>query len=584
VFRNRLARVLIVIYSIVIGFVLMRLALGSHTVTIYASLIWSLLYPVILLRHFNTTVVFVLFYIIFWSYVVLKNIFLYKYSALSTCLWTLVWMVLVAAPFVPFGISYFSLARYSFLIYSDIVRIIPFISLLVVLILVNFFYFQQKISTAIIWAMGLSMAIILMITLSDLLPALIRQPFLYALRYRFSFVNTFIVKLPIIAQIFLILGSGVALRFIDKNFIAETRKRGVAFRLILPTVITSAMFLLMAFLQNDFNRYRNFDYSEGLTTIFLSNYENKEVFWFDKRQVRVWPDNLKLLYPFGKYELPDTLQSHARELGSRTIIEGMDLYKLERILRILAYGPRDTIVYNSLKHIVEHRVYHVPYFFEPLLSKIRTRFTEKDKDIAVKAWVTLNGQPWTDITFCVNRWFEEEELHFERVWQGTTDINGHFEFTCFGGDIPATLYFQIYFIVPALSSGNGFERIRIVNIPHEIRIPGEHVLDTIKIELKPSDIVQHFGELIIEPGVPLDSIELSFPDMGYGKRIVIDGRLSGSGNVLLKNLDIEYLPEDTRDRRFEQQLEARLRTWRFFGTGDDPIVTIRINPQRRPLL
>jgi hypothetical protein len=562
----------------------MRLVLGSQTLTIYASLIWSLLYPVILLRYLNTNTVFASLYIVFWSYIVLKNIFVYRYSALSTCLWTLVWMALVATPFIPFGITYFSLARYNFLIYTNIVRIIPFVSLLVLLILVNYFYFRQKLSTAIIWAMGLSMAIILVITLSDLLPALIRQPFLYALRYRFSFINTFVAKLPIIAQVLMICGAGLVLAFIDKHFIAETRKKTIAFRLILPTVITIVMFILMAFLQNDNNRYRNFDYSEGLITIFLSNYENKEIFWFDRRQVRVWPDNLKLLYPFGKYDLTDTLQSHARELGSRTIIEGMDLYKFERILKILAYGPRDTVIYDALRHIVEHRVYHVPDFFEPLLSKVRIRFTEEDKDITVKGWVTLNTKPWANITFCVNRWFEEGNLHFERVWQDTTDINGHFEFTCFGGDIPATLYFQIYFIVPALSIDNGFERIKIVNIPHEINTTGLHILDTIKIELKPADIVQLFGELIIEPGMPLDSIDLSFPDMGYDKRIVIDGKLSGSGKLLAKSVEVEYLSEDIKDRRFEQQLKTKLRSWRFFGTGDNPVIEIRINLQRRPLL
>jgi hypothetical protein len=584
VFNNRFARILIVIYSLVIGFILMRLALGSQPLTIYASLIWFLLYPVILLRHLDTTVVFIILYMVFWSYIVLKNIFTYKYSALSTCLWTLVWMALLAAPFIPFGISYFSLARYDLLLYSDIVRIIPFISLLIVLILVNYSYFQQKLSTAIIWAMGLSTVIILMITLSDLLPALIRQPFLYALRYRFSFINTLIVKIPIIIQILMICASGLVLIVIDKNFIAETRKKGIAFRLILPAVITTIMFILIAFMQQDYNRYRNFDYSEGLTTIFLSNYQNKEIFWFDRQQVRVWSDNLKLLYPFGKFDLSDTLRAHARELGSSTIIEGMDLYKLERILKIMAYGPRDTIIYNGLKHIIEQRVFYVPDFFKPLLAKVRTRFTEVDKDIRVNGWVMLNNNPWTNITFCVNRWFEDGDLHFERMWQGTTDMNGYFEFTCFGGDTSTTLYFQIYFIVPALSNGNGFEKIRIKNIPHEIDTPGVYILDTINIELKPSDIVQHFGELIIEPRIRLDSIDISFPDMGYDKRVVVDGKISGRGELLVKNIAVDYLSETARDLFFEKQLKAKLRTWRFFGIGDDPMIQIRTNPQRRPLL
>ena len=567
-----------------IGFIFMRLALGAQPLTIYASLIWVILYPVILLRSLNTTVILVILYIIFWSYIVIKNIFIYKYSALSTCLWTLVWMALVSAPFVPFGISYFSLARYSFLLYSDIVRIIPFLSLIIILILVNYFYFRQKFSTALIWSLGLSMMIIIIVTLSDLLPALIRQPFLYALQYRFSFINTFIVKLPIIAQIIMICLAGLILVFLDKNFIAETREKSIAFRLVLPIVITVIMFLLMALLQNDFDRYRKFDYKNGLNTIFLSSYENKEIFWFDKQQVRVWSDNLKLLYPFGKYRLPDTLQDHGQELGSRTIIEGMDLYKLERILMILAYGPRDSVTYNALRHIIEQRVFYSPKFFEPLLKKVRARFVEEEKDITVRGWVTLNDRPWSNITFCVNRWCREEDLHFERIWQDTTDENGNFEFTCFGGDTQSTLYFHIYFIAPALSSGNGYQMIRIKNIPPIFIDPGLYILDTIKIELKNAEIVQHFGELIIGSGIFLDSIDLSFPKMGPEKRILIDGRLTGTGRLLLDDIDFEYVTADEHFRSFEYQFKAKLRTWRFYGSGDDRSVRIIINPQRRPLL
>lgn len=581
---KRIGRIFTVVYSIVIGFILLRLALGPQTFTIYASLIWILLYPVRILRYFGNIMIFVSLYMIFWSYIVFKNIFVHKYSALSTCLWTVVWMVLVAAPFIPFGIQYFSLLRYSFQIYSNIARIIPFVSLLIVLILVNYFYFRQKLSTSIIWAMGISMVIILIITLADLLPALTSQPFFYALRYRVSFINTLIMKLPIIVQVLLIGIVCFALVLIDKNFIAETRKKSVTFRLLLPTVITIVMFFFLAFLQNDFNRYRNFDYSEGLSTIFLSNYENKEFFWFDARQIRVWPGSLKMLYPFGKYDLTDTLQQHAKELGSMTIIEGMNLYKLRRILKVLAYGPRDTIIYNALAHIIEQRVPHIPQYVKPLLIKAKTRFAEENKEIKVEGWVTLNREPWANITFCINRWFIEGELHFERIWQDTTNSNGHFRFTCFGGDIPATLYYQIYFIVPAVSGGNGFEHIKVFNIPHDFKTPGGYILDTIKIELQPSDLEQDFKEIIIEPGMPLDSFDMAFPGMGQNKRIVVDGNLSESGRLLIKNIDLEYLLESPKDRNFEQKFKTAIRTWYFFGKGDDQTIRVRINPKRRPLL
>gem|GEM_PF-1910255 len=582
--NKRLAYTLTTVYSIVIGVFLFRLALGPQTITIYASLIWALLYPVILLRYFSTTIVFTMLYLVIWSYITLKNIFVYKYSALSTCLWTAVWIVLVAAPFIPFGIHYFSLLRYSFQIYSNLVRIIPFASFLIVLVMVNYFYFRQRLSTSILWAMGLSMATIFIITLSDLLPVLTSQPFFYILQYRVSFINAVVIKIPIIAQLLFICGACLVFVVLDKNFIAETRKKGVAFRLILPSGVTIVMLLFMAFLQNDYNRYRDFDYSEGLATIFLTHYDNQEIIWFDGRQVRLWPGNFKLLYPFGKYDLADTLEQHAKELGGMTIIEGMHLYKLERILKLLAYGPRDTVIYNALSHIIEQRVYRVPTYLEPLLTMIKARFAGENKEIMVRGWVTLNNAPWANIVFCVNRWFERGNLHFERVWKGTTDTNGRFEFSCFGGDEQTTLYFQIYFMVPIVSKGNGLDHISISNIPHEFKTPGTFILDTIKIELAWSDLAQDLREIIIDPSVPLDSFELVLPDLGYDKRIVIDGVVSKSGMVLTRNIEVQYLADGAKDYKFEQDLKAKVRTWRFFGSGGEQTIKIHINPRRQPLL
>lgn len=583
---EKLAYTLTIIYSIVIGIFLLRLALGPQTVTIYASLIWVLLYPVILLRYLNTTIVFIILYLVFWSYIIIKNIFVYKYAALSTCLWTAVWIVLVAAPFIPFGIQYFSLLRYSIYVYSNAARIMPFIGLLAVLVMANYLYFRQRLSTSILWAMGLSMAIILMITLSDLLPALTNRPFFYVLQYRVSFINAVIIRVPIIAQLLLIGSSCFVLVSLDKNFIAETRRKGMAFRLVLPSIVTSMLMVFIAFLQNDYSRYRNFDYSKGLTTIFLTSYEDQEIIWFDRRQVRLWAGDFKWLYPFGKYDLADTLQQHAKELGSMTIIEGMHLYKLQRILKLLAYCPRDTVAYNALCHIIEQRVYRVPAYLAPLLAGVRERFTEENKEIMVKGWVIFNGVPWRNIVFCINRWFEDKSkiLHFDRVWKDTTDVNGRFEFSCFGGDDLSTLYFQIYFMVPALNRSNGFDYIKILNIPHEIRTPGTYVLDTIKIELEPSVIAQDLREIIIDPSVPLDSFELSLPDMGYGKSVAINGIVSKYGRLVARDIAVQYLVDGAKDYRFEQGLKAKIRTWRFFGSGDEQTIKIYINPQRPPLL
>ena len=581
---KRLADTLTVVYSIVIGVLMLRLILGPQAITIYASLIWALLYPVILLRYFSTTIVFTMLYLVIWSYIILRNIFVYKYSALSTCLWTAIWMLLVAAPFIPFGIHYFSLLRYSFQIYSNLVRIIPFASFFIVLVIVNYFYFRQRLSTSILWAMGLSMATIFMITLSDLLPVLTNQPFFYILQYRMSFINAVVIKVPIIAQLLLICGACLVLVVFDKNFIAETRKKSVAFRLILPSGVTIVMLLFMALLQNDYNRYHDFDYSEGLATVFLSHYDNQEIIWFDGRQVRLWPGNFKLLYPFGKYDLADTLEQHAEELGRMTIIEGMHLYKLQRILKVLAYGPRDTVIYNALGHIIEQRVYRVPTYLETLLTMIKARFAGENKEIMVRGWVTLNNAPCANIVFCVNRWFDRGNLHFERVWKGTTDTNGGFEFSCFGGDEQTTLYFQVYFMVPIVSKGNGLDHISISNIPHEFKTPGTFVLDTIKIELAWSDLAQDLREIIIDPNVPLDSFKLVLPDLGYGKRIAIDGAVSKSGRVLTRNIAVQYLADGAKDYKFEQDLKAKVRTWRFFGSGDEQTIKIYINPERQPFL
>jgi hypothetical protein len=561
----------------------MRLALGPQAMTIYASLVWMLLYPVILLRYVNTTVIIIALYIVVWSYIVIKNIFIYQYSALSTCLWTLFWMVLVAVPFIPFGIYYYSLLRYNFQIYSNIVRIIPFINLLIVLALANYFYFRQKLSTALIWSMGQSLFIILTMTLSDLLPTLMGQPFFYVLEYRFAFINTLIVKMPIIVQVLLICGTGLGLVFLDKNFIAETRERGIVFRLALPSVVTIIAFVLVGFLRIDYERYRSFDYTEGIYTIFLNHYKDTYVFWFNSPHIRIWSGNLKMLYPFGAYDLSDTLQRHAQDLGSMTIIEGMELYKFDRILRIMAYGPRDTIVYRALSHILKGRVYHTPEYFEPLLSKACERFSTTGEDITVQGWLIFNQEPGANIIFCVNRWFEQGKMYFERIWQGTTDVNGHFEFTCFGGDMPATRFFQFYFILPAMSRGKGFEHVEILNIPPVIERPGSLVLDTIYIGLKTADSVQDFDEIIIETSMNLESIDMFFPELGFNKRIFIDGEISRSGYLLTKKVDIEYLMDERADRIFKKEIMDKVHTWSFHGQGDDRTINIWLNSERTAL-
>ena len=213
--------------------------------------------------------------------------------------------------------------------------------------------------------------------------------------------------------------------------------------------------------------------------------------WFRDGQVELLSGDFKVLYPFGKFNLRDTLRQHAKQLRKMAIIEGVDYYRLERILRVLQNGSRDTLTYNALYNVMDGRTYILPDNLRNLISGVKTRYREGTKELNVIGWITLNNEPLGNVDFYVNK---RKSSGSERIWKDKVDSNGKFEFNCFKG--PDVLSFYIYFIVPDTIIGSKIEYIRFTNLPNNFYESGNYILDTIKIEIKKSETNVDFKKKI----------------------------------------------------------------------------------------
>lgn len=486
-----ISRLLIIVFGIILGFILLRLSLGIICPSVFAKLAWIILYPVILLRYINNSIVFIGLYIIIWLYVILNRLFVHNHSPLKTCIWTILWMCIIIIPFLPFGIQYFSLLRYNSGIHSYLIRAAPFLGLFIVFIFSNYFYFGQKIVPAVIWAINLATMVISLITFADLLPVLNSQPFFRVLEYRMIIINDLITNVPLIAQLLFIVCGLLFISVIDRYFISSIKPDKHVGHFLVSLGATVIMVLFLLILQVDSHKYRYFDYSNGIHTIYLSKYENSQMIWFREGQVELLSGDFKVLYPFGKFNLRDTLRQHAKQLSKMAIIEGMDYYRLERILRVLQNGSRDTLTYNALYNVMDGRTYILPANLRNLMSGVKARYREGTKELNVTGWITLNNEPLGNIDFYVNK---RKDSGSERIWKDKVDSNGKFEFNCFKGlDV---LYFYIYFIVPDTIIGSTIEYIRFTNLPNNFYESGNYILDTIKIEIKKSETNEDFKEKI----------------------------------------------------------------------------------------
>lgn len=580
--KSRRSVLITLIFGPIIGCLVLSLSLGGlfPKEVIYTKFIWVIYYPISLLRQNSSVILFICLYLVIWLYVFIKSVYIQRDSFAKTLAETLICMVIVAIPFVPFGIQYFSLLRYSSAIPSVYLRLLPFIGLFVVLLCSNFFYFEQRFSSAMIWAINVSMVAIFLITMADLLPLLSSQPFFSTLNYRLSSVNDIVTRFPLFGLFLFVIFGILCCSTIDAYFLARASRRSFFRRIIIPFSVTVMVMLFLTILQIDYNRYRQFDYSAGINTIYLTTHRNKQVLWFDAKKIKVVSGDFRTMYPFGDFSARDTIRAHAKQFSKMAIIEGLNYYKLTRILNVLAHGERDTVVYRALHRLVEGKKYRYPAEYAGLLRYIQERFASDTAEISVTGTITVNGTPLPHVDFFVNRWIAATLEYSDRIWMDKTDANGRFHFTCCRGDGRLVRYFHIYFMLPDTIIGDNIEYLKIARLPDNLSTSGTYVLDTIAVTVQQADSPQGVKLLALYPETPLDSFALRLPQVADTVALSLHGMVLQSARYSIDDISVVTLSGMTDDA-LARRARERARTWRFYSQAESTPLDILINTDKQ---
>lgn len=572
---------LTVIFGTIIGCLTLSLSLGKifPQEVVYTLAAWILFYPVTLLRHVDAQILFIGLYVTVWLYVFIKSVAIQRDAFARTLAETVICMAVIAIPFVPFGIQYFSLLRYSFAIQSVHMRLLPFVGLFVVVLCSNFFYFEQRFSTAVIWTINIAMVTIFLITLADLLPLLSSQPFFSVLNYRISIINKIITHMPALGVLLFIVFGVLCTATLDAYFFTRAKRRNFFRRIIIPFSVTAMVMLFLTILQTDYMRYRQFDYSQGINTIYLTTFRNRQVLWFDAQRVRVVSGDVRTVYPFGNFDARDTLRVHAEQFRTMAIIEGLSYYRLTRILSILANGPRDTIMYDALQSMINGNRYKHSPFVAGLLDYVRERYSSDNAEISVTGSISVNGSPLSHVDFFVNRRIVSTLEYSDRVWMARTDADGRFHFTCYRGDSPVVQYFHIYFMLPDTIIGKNIEYLKIANIPGNFSAAGTYMLEPIAITARQADTTQHVRRLTLYPEVPLDSFALRLPLVTDTIVVSVYGEVLRNNRYAINDV-ASYTASGIVVDRVINMVRDRARTWRFYSQTDSMTLDLFINTDR----
>jgi len=578
--NSSISYILNIIFGIILGLILMRIFMGEmpEEPTIYLKPIWVIFYPVILLRYLNNIVIFVVFYGFIWLYIILKKILILKKSPLKIIPWTVLWMGIIAIPFLVFGIEYFSITAYR-LHHSYYLQRIPFLSLFTALFLSNIIYFKQEFKSALLWTLNIEAIIIILITLANFLPLATFHIDCNLSGYRITILNDLITKTPLLAVFSFGAISIMVFTIIDMMFIFQTKLRRLAKGFFAPMLITTLIATFILIFYVDYKRYNNIANSGEVNNISFNSYQSRQIIWFDTGKIRIYCGDFTMFYPFGEFDLRDTLRKHAKEIGEMTIIEGANKYKLMQILRILAHGPRDTVTYNALKNLVSGKYKRVPF-----CSDIRERYINGSRDINVIGWVMLNNKPLRNTDFCVNIWVRSVPESFERVWKDETDSNGKFSFNCYKGKDWSYLGHQIYFLPSDTLIGQNLTYLKITNIPHRFYTSGNYLLDTIKIETKKSESGYNFARLNILPRSPVDSFEIWMPAISESLGVKVTAEIIELGKIKIENIDIGHWEKTLTNKKTKNEIMRKVKKWRFFTMGEDRRIEIYINSAPPPLL
>lgn len=575
-YSKRLAHLLNIIFGIVFGVLIFRLALGPsyNYPALYTHFVWILLYPVSILRGLGNDYINILFYTLFWLYVFTVRIVILEAPFGKTLVKTLVWMPLMAIPFLPFGIEYFSLARYITSINSYLLRLLPFIGLLGLLFLANRFYFDQKYLFAGIWALVNFLLVIIVITVADLLPIIKSQFFFHALGYRFALANKFISETPLLALLSLICLSVFYISIFERQFLRLPFRKPTLISIITPVGMLVALSFIMMILRDDFRRYRYFDYQGGIATVYFAAYDDRQTLTFDGARFTLSSGRYSVFYPFGRFNIRDTLDRHVEDIMRMKIIEGLDYYRLERIMKILAHGPRDEVIYNKLQRLVGGGRYLLPEVFKSWVKYIEHRYNMPANDITVTGWITLNGRPLANTPFFVNKISLMNLRSVEPIWQGITDQRGKFRFTCYRDVELDDIYFGIIFLASEKLISKNIGHVRVVRPVPVLSEPDDYVLDTLRIQTTADGKQKTISSLSVRTSSQADSFSLSLPYLEQGASLKLTASVLSAGGI--EGIIIDHQPPLTDTVLFETMIE-RLRDSRFFLRDSMSTVEIQIN-------
>ena len=574
----RVARALGGVLAVASGIALVRLALGGAFPgpAVYARFAWYLFYPVTALRSLNDQTVLILLYGLVWLYIMLIQTVVHRRPFGPALGQTVLWMVLVALPFVPFGVKYVSLARFTPGVASYLLRFAPFIGLLVVLFLANRIFFQLTPLAAGAWACVNFLLAVVVVTLSDLLPMIKSGLLFQALDYRISLISTLISRTPVLAMLAAMVLAGFYVSVLERHLLRVPRDVGRLSAVSVPAFMALAVALVIVIMRDDYRRYRYFNYRGGIATVFFAPYDDRQLITFDDNRFAITNGRQNVFYPFGRFDAGDTLRHHAARIRRMKIIEGLDYYRLGRIMFVLAYGPRDTVVYQTLRPVISGRGYRIPDQVRVWAEMIDRRYGSDAAEITVFGWMHVNGSPPVGTEFIVNRieWDPETgRKHASPVWQDVIAADGGFDFSCAGGADTDTGYFRLDFSVPDSVFGSNLRTIKVRSPLPVFRRPGQYRLDTFDIVFAREGAPSFRKTLAVATSARTDSFLISLPELVAVMPLRISGAVSATGQMVDVALECLTWKLDGQSRsRFMEQLDPS----RFYLREPDGNVSISI--------
>ena len=469
----------------------------------------------------------------------IASVVVYEAPLGRTLLKMLLWMGILAVPFLPFGIEYMSLSRYATRITSYTLRLMPFIGLLVWLFLINRYFFRQNTLVSGAWAFAHFLLVIVIITLADLLPMLKTRMLFSALGYRSSLANTFLSRMPVVAILVTIALAVFYVFVFDRQFLHTPRKENRRSNVFTPVFVSIALFLVLMIIRDDFRRYRYFNYQGGIATVYFAAYDDRQMLSFDRNEFSLVSGRQSVFYPFGRFSVRDTLRKHAEDILRMKIIEGLDYYRLARIIAITAYGPRDTVIYKWLRPVIAGRLYRISEEFSTWAGYLDERYSSTANDMTVSGSVRLNGMPLGGVEYVVNRVSRVERRAVVPVWHDHTDSNGRFEFSCYKNAREDGVYYQMNFSLPDTMIGKDLGLLKVTNVMPVFAAAGEYSLDTLSIEFSRRGQFSYRRGLVVQTSSDLDSLLLILPDMEMGYQAKVAGAVLESGQ--LEDIRIEYM-------------------------------------------